>query len=149
MSKSANVILGALLVLAGILIAAKSVTLHVGTMADPQSGFVPFCAGVAIAVLSVVLLFQSIRSGNSEEAESSGNILRPTIIVATMLVYVLFFEILGFIIVTVLLAASVLFLLETKWWTAVVLGLILAIGTYFLFNRVLGVPLPAGILAAL
>jgi hypothetical protein len=72
MSKSANVILGALLVLAGILIAAKSVTLHVGTMADPQSGFVPFCAGVAKRQLRGGRVFRQYTPSDNHRRDNVG-----------------------------------------------------------------------------
>jgi hypothetical protein len=54
----------------------------------------------------------------------------------------------GYVISTIMLSAVVLRVLETKsWWVLAVVSLVLSIGSYLLFVRLLGVTLPNGILA--
>jgi putative tricarboxylic transport membrane protein len=126
----------------------KSIGMHVGTVVEPQAGFIPLLCGIALSVLSLILLIQAL-VGGSRDTEAFGDLRHPATVLSVLLVYTIFFEILGYIVVTVILSAFVLYILETKWWVATILGLILSIGTYILFDRVLGVPLPSGILEGL
>jgi putative tricarboxylic transport membrane protein len=69
-------------------------------------------------------------------------------IVLGLVVYVLIFDLAGYIVATIVLSAIVLRVMETKKrWILAVMSLILAVGSYVLFDRVLGVLLPNGILA--
>jgi putative tricarboxylic transport membrane protein len=64
-----------------------------------------------------------------------------------LVIYVLIFDIAGYILATVILSVIVLRVLEPKTrWIFAVVSLILAIGSYLLFDRLLGVLLPGGIL---
>lgn len=148
MQKFGDLIASLILIFVGIWVTVKSVGMDVGTISEPKPGFFPFSGGVILTVLSMVLLFQAWR-GRSVGTKAFGNLRRPAIIVTALLVYILFFEILGFVAVTVMLSVSVLYVLKTKWWVVIGFSLILAIGTYILFDRVLVVPLPSGILARL
>jgi hypothetical protein len=58
-------------------------------------------------------------------------------------------ETLGYIIATALLSAVMLRVLETKFRMLLPVSLLLAIGSYILFDRLLGVSLPGGPLARL
>jgi hypothetical protein len=57
-------------------------------------------------------------------------------------------ETVGYVITTALLSAAVLKVLETKPRVLVLMSLILAVASYLIFDRLLGVTLPLGLLAA-
>ena len=60
-----------------------------------------------------------------------------------LLAYVLLFDPAGYIIATIVLSVIVLRILDTKsWWVIGGVSLLLAFGTFFLFDRLLGMPLP-------
>jgi putative tricarboxylic transport membrane protein len=62
--------------------------------------------------------------------------------------YVAALETAGYIIATTILSAIVLRILGTKsFWVMSAISLILGVGSYFIFDGLLGVPLPVGVLA--
>ena len=63
--------------------------------------------------------------------------------------YAALFEPLGFIPASLIFGAAMARLYEGSWRASMVYGLILSIGLYLLFDKVLDVPLPRGILSAL
>ena len=67
-----------------------------------------------------------------------------------MVIYVAILEEIGFVLATVMLSAMVLRILDTKsWWVLVAASLVLSVGSYVLFDRLLGVTLPGGVLTRL
>jgi putative tricarboxylic transport membrane protein len=133
----------------GVAIMIGATRLRLGTPTEPQPGFFPFVAASILVVLCGVLFIQAFL-GRSQGAEAFGELWRPAILIAGMLVYSFVLDALGYIIATIVLAAVVLRVLDTKpWWKLAVISLALSIGTYLLFDRLLDVSLPAGILAGL
>ncbi len=64
-----------------------------------------------------------------------------------MVLYVAILERVGYVISTIMLSVVILRILETKsWWVLAGVSLILSIGSYVVFDRLLGVTLPSGIL---
>lgn len=59
--------------------------------------------------------------------------------------YACVFELLGFVIATLLMTLAVGKLFGGKWLPIVITGLSLSLSTYYLFDRVLDVPLPLGL----
>jgi putative tricarboxylic transport membrane protein len=148
MRQSGDVATSFILILIGIGVIVKSIGMHVGTATEPQTGFFPLLGGITLSILSLILLLQSL-TGRSVGTKAFGNLSRPILIVVVMLIYTLLFEILGYVIVTLMLSIVVLCVLETKWWLAIGASLILTIASYILFDRLLAVSLPGGVLAKL
>jgi putative tricarboxylic transport membrane protein len=130
----------------GIGVTVGAIRLGLGKIVEPEPGFFPFLSGVALTVLSLILFIQAL-VGRCAVIRASGRLWRPAAIVMGLIVYVLIFDIAGYIVATILLSVVVLRVLEprTKWIFAVV-SLVLAVGSYLLFDRLLGVLLPRGIL---
>lgn len=63
---------------------------------------------------------------------------------AALTVYAMIFEWLGFVVATLLMTMAVGKLFNGKTIPVVITGLILSFSTYYLFDRVLDVPLPLG-----
>jgi len=69
--------------------------------------------------------------------------------VAIFTLYAALFEPLGFVPASLIFGIAMARLYEGTWLASVVSGVVLAIGLYLLFDKILDVPLPLGILSAL
>jgi putative tricarboxylic transport membrane protein len=136
-------------ILLGAAVIIGSVRLRLGTPTEPQPGFFPFMAGMILIVLCGLLLIRAF-FGRSLGGETLGEIRRPVILILGLFVYSVVIDLLGYVIATMILSGVVLRVLDTKgWWKIAAISVVLSFGTYFLFDRLLDVPLPAGILAGL
>ncbi len=117
-----------------------------GSVLAPDPGFFPWIGGVTLASLSVCLVVQALRTRAVAQASASGW-ARPALLLAALVLYVPLLEPLGYPLTTTGLCVVALRILNTRRWP-VTLGVsaALALATYFLFNRALGVELPAGTL---
>jgi len=69
------------------------------------------------------------------------------ILVVSLSLYTAVLEALGYVLPTILLAAIILRVLRVKSWKVLVLASGgMSVGTYYLFGRLLGIELPAGVL---
>ncbi len=132
--------------LLGLGVCVEAARLGFGSVFAPEPGFFPWLGGLMLAGLSVCLLVQALRAhpaGNPSASEW----LRPAVLLATLVLYVPLLEPLGYPITTAGLCVVTLRILRTRRWSVTVgVSLALALGTFFLFTRGLGVELPAGAL---
>lgn len=142
-----DIIASIVLLFVGIGATIGAIRLRVGTPTEPQPGFFPFLGGVILIGLSGVLLFQAWRR-RSIGFQDFGKLWGPAAVVLGLVVYVATLEFLGYLIATTILAVMVLRVLGTKsLWVLIATSLILVIGSYVIFNRLLDVPLSSGILS--
>jgi putative tricarboxylic transport membrane protein len=147
MRKPGDIVVGLCFLAIGIAFAASSVKLKIGVPTEPQPGFFPFFDGIILIVLSALFLFQAWR-GKTGDSPAFGKVGGPAIVVLTLILYAATLETLGYIITTAILSAVVLRVMETKPLVLVLVSLILAVVSYLLFDRLLGVTLPPGLMAA-
>lgn len=148
MRKKSDLIGSLFCILIGGAVMIASMRLRLGTPGAPQPGFFPFMAGMILVGLALTLLVQALR-GRGEKAGAFGELWRPVILIIGLLVYSIVLDFLGYVVATLILSVVILRVLDTKtWWKLAAVALVLSIGTYLLFDRVLGVELP-GILAGL
>jgi putative tricarboxylic transport membrane protein len=141
-----------LLILTGIGVIIESIRLKIGTLRGPQPGFFPFVGSILLIALALVLLIRSWRGGEASDQprEAFGELRRPVILVVGMGVYAGVLDPIGYLISTLLIAAVVLRVLGVRSWKVISLGsLSLSLGTYLLFDRILGIDLPPGVLEGL
>jgi len=147
--KSGDVFTGFFFLCLGIWASIGGLRLHVGDLTVPQAGFFPFWAGATLTVLSAILLFQAW-SGRSTGTEAFGTLWRPIAMIAGLIAYVAILSSAGYIIATFILSMILLRILDTRrWWVMAVVALIIALGSYTLFDTLLGERLPRGILSEL
>lgn len=147
MRKTGDIIVGFVFLAIGIAFTVSSVKLKIGVPTEPQPGFFPFFDGIILVVLSVLFLFQVWR-GRAGDSPAFGKVGGPAIVVLALILYVAALETLGYVITTAILSAIVLRVMETKPMVLVLVSLILAVVSYLLFDRLLGVTLPPGLMAA-
>jgi putative tricarboxylic transport membrane protein len=144
---STDIVAGIVLILIGTGAIIGAIGLRIGTPTEPQPGFFPFLSGVAILVLSLIILVQGWL-GRKESGTRFGEIWRPAMLIAVLILFVGLLEPLGYVIASAIVVVLALLIMGIKSWRVLlVVGLAFPIGTFILFDRLLGIGLPVGILA--
>ncbi len=146
--KNLSETLGSLLLfLVGVGAIIGAVRLHIGSPTEPQPGFFPFLAGIALISLSSIIFFHSWL-GDGVKKAAFGEVRRPALLLAVLIALVAILDRLGYVIGTLIASGLILRILSVKSWRVLVItSLGLSIGTYLLFDRLLGIDLPMGMLA--
>lgn len=106
-----------------------------------------------LALMGLGAIYLLIKGGNIEHGEE-GPLTRHVLIkigtcVLIMVLYAALFETLGFVIASALFGIVMSRLYDGSWLASVIAGLLLSVGLYLLFDKILDVPLPLGLLSAL
>ena len=137
-------------ILASLFICVESYRLKLGAINQPGSGLFPFSAGLAMLILSLAALFQSIRGREREEKTVRQEPLRwwnIVIILMAITAYAFSLEKIGFLINTFLFICLLLKVVEPQSWkTAIIGGLITSIAANLVFNVIFRAQIPSGIL---
>lgn len=136
-----------------LVMAMESYHLGVGNLHSPQAGFLPFVASITLGILSFFLLL-SIKSkkpkfrGETEDITFNRPLLSKVIyVIISLFLYAIFLDALGFVLVSMILIAFMLRVIEPQKWYVVTLGTIfIPIFAYLLFDVFLKVQLPKGFL---
>lgn len=121
----------------------ESLRLGLGTATEPGPGFLPFCAGAILAVLSLAFVYTGWRFRKSQQPHSR----RVIVALVSVFVYSLVLDYLGFIIATFLLVAILFHLGEPRrWWVLIAMSASVTFLGYFFFGTVLHVFFPKGLL---
>lgn len=141
---SADRVLGALLVVLAALVFWSAQSLVVPFAADPL-GPKGFPSAVALILAACGLLILLERSTPFAWPERR---FAPFLLIAVMVAYALLMEPLGFLVATAGLACGVALLFGARAWLAAVTGVVTSAALWALFDRLLDLPLPKGILGA-
>jgi len=116
-----------------------------GTIRNPGQGFFPWWTSVVLNLLALVLLVQALTSRSSIAQEAPGRIAKVAALLVVLGTYTFLLDPLGYPLCTFLL---VLFMLRVtdpqRWWVALGMAAITAVGSYVVFAIWLSVPLPRG-----
>jgi putative tricarboxylic transport membrane protein len=147
-TKNRNDVIGSIfLFFLGIGAIIGAIQLQVGSPTEPQPGFFPFVGGIILIVFSTIIFLQGWL-GRSKEQIAFGEIGRPALLLVVMILLVAILDRLGYVVGTFIASGLILRILSVKSWKALILtSLCLSIGTYVLFDRLLGVDLPVGLLS--
>jgi putative tricarboxylic transport membrane protein len=147
--RSSDTIAAGLFLLLGLGAIAGAIRLEIGTPGEPQPGFFPFLGGLGLTILSVLLIVQDLR-GRSLGGEPFVAIRRPLLATVGLVAFVAILDPLGYLVATAALSAVLLTVLGVRWsWRSALTIVLVAAGSYLLFDRVLDVPLPEGVLGTL
>jgi hypothetical protein len=129
-------------------VTAEAGRLGFGSFGRPGPGFLPFLAGICLALLAGAGLIQTVVKKPAAEAGGgfrTADILRIVLVAAVLFVYVSLWDAIGFPASTFLLLLFLFRCVEPLRWRKVFVasGLTLAF-TYILFSVLLGARLPAG-----
>jgi putative tricarboxylic transport membrane protein len=140
--------IGVFLLMVSILLCYGAIELGIGKTHDPGPGFFPFLAGLIIALLSVILIISSFRP-RPQFSLPPGSLLtgRAILTLGVFLITGLLVERAGFFICTFLVTIAMLRINGVKKLPFLFLVAILtSLGIYLVFNVLLDVRLPLGIL---
>jgi len=140
---------GAIWVAVGIAVALGSLRYGLGPLESPGTGFLPFLAGCAIALLAFIGLIQATlqrRKGTGWTPILRGILWRkPLLVLAALFAYALLMRPFGFILCTVLFIGFLLRAVEPQRWSVVIVGAVgTALGAFAVFNLWLKTQLPQG-----
>ena len=149
MLKRGEIWAGCFFLLLGIGDIIGALRLPLGTPLDPKPGFFPLVAGIFLSCLSVLYLlrvFLKTSSGN----QAFGIAWRPGLLILGLFIYSVILDPLGYVTAMIILSLIILLILGTKTtWKLAAVSLSASVGSYLLFDRILGVTLPPGILKGL
>jgi hypothetical protein len=136
---------GAALAIAGVLIALQSWQYPIGSLAEPGPGYLPFALGIALAGFGALIAVAGGRSP-AFRWRHFGDGLKGLAILAGLGFAALALERLGYRITIAVLLLYYLGVLERRpWLRTLVLTAIVSLGSYYVFARLLRVPLPIGV----
>jgi cell division protein FtsW (lipid II flippase) len=140
---------GVVLLLVSAVVIQQSVwVLRIFEDGQPGSGFMPFGLGVALAILSVMIIVKHRHRDEVRKAFWEGRAwLQPLIAVAMTAVFIVVFDDIGAITSVAILVTGWLWLVSRKSIpVAVLTGVLTAAVVYVVFERLLDTPFPRGLL---
>jgi putative tricarboxylic transport membrane protein len=131
----------------GIVVSAASYRLGLGSVREPGTGFLPFGAGMLLAILSLCALFQEYRKQPSPKEPLFKGALWLKVILAfvALLVYAQVLPYGGYITCTFLLMLLLFNIVERqKAWRVALYSLLTTGLTYYVFSKALNLQFPTG-----
>jgi len=127
-----------------IFVAVHGISLKLGGLSRPGPGFFPFWGGVALGLLSVLLVVRPPARDAPDAPRLAPDTARPFVAAGAVLGYLLLLEVLGFVPVTFLFLL-LLFRLERRGWAfSAASAAAGAVACYALFQLWLKTQLPTG-----
>ena len=126
-----------------LLVLWESLRVELGTLMEPGSGFLPFCVGLVLCALSLALIHRGWGIREFQKPHSR----RVILALASLFVYSLLLEPLGFVVATFFLV-GVLFHLgqPRRWWLLIGMSAVVTFLAYLVFGILLHVYFPRGFL---
>jgi hypothetical protein len=146
-----EIVVGIVIFLFGAITTLLSLKMPIGTFRMAGTGLFPFYLGIILMILSGVFIlrnfFQSRKGQPKKEAsiESSESPIQLILFLGAMVLATLFFNPLGYPLVSFLLMVALLRILGIKrWGLNILISVVAAVGSYFLFVKWLDIPMPKG-----
>ncbi len=141
-------VLGFLLL--GIAYLMGSLNLPLGTSGRPGAGLFPLLVGVSLTILSFFLLIFSLHQtgspGDQEPFPKGKDRQRVVTVAVSLILFVILLKPMGYGISSALLMAATLKLLGLRSWGKIIaISILTAAISHYLFDSLLGTPLPRGI----
>ena len=149
--KKDEAIVGIVIFLFGAATVLLSLRMPIGTFRVAGTGMFPLILGILLMILSGAfvskILFQGQKGQVKKEAsiESSESPIQLILFLGTMVLATLFFNRLGYPLISFLLMLGLLRILGIKrWGLNILISVVAAVGSYFLFVKWLDIPMPKG-----
>jgi glucan phosphoethanolaminetransferase (alkaline phosphatase superfamily) len=149
--KRDEVIVGIVILLFGAVTTLLSLKMPIGTFRMAGTGMFPLILGIILMVLSGAFILKIFFQGKGEQVkkevsiESSASPMQLILFLGTMVLATLFFSQLGYPLTSFLLMVALLRILGIKrWGQNILISVVTAVGSYFLFVKWLDIPMPKG-----
>lgn len=132
-----------------ILMIIQSYHLGLGTLHKPGPGFLFFWVNIVLGIMSLIVLIRAW-AGRKEEGPQPAlfgtqNVLKIILVLASLFIYTLLMETVGFIPVTLLLFIFLLGIIEKKkWYYTAFVSILVTVISYLIFETWLQSQLPKG-----
>ncbi len=146
-----EIVAGVVIFLFGVITTLFSLKMPIGTFRMAGTGMFPLCLGILLMILSgaftLKIFFQGKeeqikREASVESSESPGQLI---LFLGAMALATLFFNQLGYPLTSFLLMVTLLRILGIKrWGQSILISVVTAAGSYFLFVKWLDIPMPKG-----
>jgi hypothetical protein len=149
--KRDEIAVGIVIFIFGGITAVLSLRMPIGTFRMAGTGMFPLFLGILLMILSVAftlkLFFQGKVAAVKKEpsAESIGSPIQLILFLGAMVLATVFFNRLGYPLISFLLMLGLLRILGIKrWGLSILISVVTAVGSYFLFVKWLDIPMPKG-----
>jgi len=149
--KRDEIVVGVVIFFFGAITTLFSLKMPIGTFRMAGTGMFPLILGIILMVLSGAFILKFSFQGKEEQIkkeasiESSESPIKLILFLGTMILATLFFNQLGYPLVAFLLILGLLRILGIKrWGLNILISVVTAIGSYFLFVKWLDIPMPKG-----
>jgi putative tricarboxylic transport membrane protein len=149
--KRDEIIVGIVTFLFGAATVLLSLKMPIGTFRMAGTGMFPLFLGVLLMILSGIHVLNIFSQGiatkvrKEPSSESSESPIQLTFFLGTMVLATLFFNQLGYPLTSFLLMLALLRILGIKrWGLNILISVVTAVGSYFLFVKWLNIPMPKG-----
>jgi putative tricarboxylic transport membrane protein len=144
-------IVGIVIFLFGGVTVLLSLKMPIGTFRMAGTGMFPLILGILLMILSGIFVLKIYFQGKKEQVkkgpspESTGSPIQLILFLGIMVLATLFFNQLGYPLTSFLLMLALLRILGIKRWGLIILiSVVTAVGSYFLFVKWLDIPMPKG-----
>jgi putative tricarboxylic transport membrane protein len=149
--KTDEIAVGIVIFIFGGITAALSLKMPIGTFRMAGTGMFPLFLGILLMILSVAFTLKIFFQGKAAEvkkepsAESIGSPIQLILFLGAMVLATVFFNRLGYPLISFLLMLGLLRILGIKrWGLSILISVVTAVGSYFLFVKWLDIPMPKG-----
>ncbi|WP_201835444.1 tripartite tricarboxylate transporter TctB family protein [Microvirga zambiensis] len=150
MAKSSELVMSAFFVLFAFGCIAASLQLPLGTPLEPMPGFIPLIVSLFLLFVSLAQFATAFRTAGNSKAVLGEQWKQPASIVVGLIVYSITLDFLGYIIATTGLSLLIIRIFEPQGWLRpLVIAIAVSVFSYVLFDRLLEVNLPDGLLRGL
>jgi putative tricarboxylic transport membrane protein len=146
-----EIVVGIVIFIFGGITALLSLRMPIGTFRMGGPGLFPLCLGIILMILSGAFVFKIFFQGQKGQVkkeasiESSESPIQLILFLGTMVLATLFFNQLGYPLISFLLMVGLLRILGIKrWGLNILISVVTAVGSYFLFVKWLDIPMPKG-----
>jgi putative tricarboxylic transport membrane protein len=146
-----EIVVGMVIFLFGGITAILSLRMPIGTFRTAGTGMFPLFLGILLMILSGVFILKTFFQGQKGQVkreasiESSESPLQLILFLGAMALATLFFNQLGYPLISFLLMVALLRILGIKrWGLNILMSVMTAVGSYFLFVKWLDIPMPKG-----
>jgi putative tricarboxylic transport membrane protein len=149
--KRDEIVVGIVIFLFGAVTTFLSLKMPIGTFRMGGTGLFPLCLGILLMILSGTFILKIFFQGKEGQVkkgasiESSASPMQLILFLGTMALATLFFNQLGYPLTSFLLMVALLRILGIKrWGLNILISVVTAVGSYFLFVKWLDIPMPKG-----
>ena len=146
-----EIVVGIVIFIFGGITALLSLRMPIGTFRNAGTGMFPLFLGILLMILSGAFILKIFFQGKKEQVEKEASIessespIQLILFLGTMALATLFFNQLGYPLISFLLMLGLLRILGIKrWGLNILISVVTAVGSYFLFVKWLNIPMPKG-----